>query len=134
MTDGFSSRRRRGLTVGLVAATGAHDVAIVTRAKRDVDGYRPSRGDIDTGGELVPDRIYNQRSLDRTLVIDDLVARRVTEFRRETNERFQKTILFCVDQEHAARMRQALVNENADLPTASHRCVMRITGDDDDKE
>jgi type I restriction enzyme, R subunit len=52
-------------------------------------------------------------------VIDDLVARRVTEFRRETNERFQKTILFCVDQEHAARMRQALVNEHADLPTAS---------------
>ena len=82
---------------------------------------------------MVPDRIYNQRDFDRTLVIDDrtkLVARRVTEFLKETNERFQKTILFCVDQEHAARMRQALVNENADLFAANRRYVMRITGED----
>jgi len=99
----------------------------------DVEGYRPSRGDTDTGGALVPDRIYNQTDFDRTLVIDDrtkLVARRVTEFLKETNERFQKTILFCVDQEHAARMRQALVNENGDLFAANRRYVMRITGED----
>jgi type I restriction enzyme R subunit len=99
----------------------------------DVDGYRPSRGDTDTSGTLIPDRIYNQRDFDRTLVIDDrtkLVARRVTEFLKETNERFQKTILFCIDQEHAARMRQALVNENADLFATNRRYVMRITGED----
>ena len=99
----------------------------------DVDGYRPSRGTVDTAGAPIPDRIYNQKDFDRTLVIDDrtkLVAKRVTEFLKETNERFQKTILFCVDQEHAARMRQALVNENADLFAANRRYVMRITGED----
>jgi type I restriction enzyme R subunit len=99
----------------------------------DVEGYRPARGDTDVSGTLVPDRIYNQRDFDRMLVIDDrtkLVAKRVTEFLKETNERFQKTILFCVDQEHAARMRQALVNENADLFAGNRRYVMRITGED----
>src|SRR5205823_3790715 len=37
---------------------------------------------------------------------------------------------FCVDEEHAARMRQALVNENADLVAENQRYVMRITGSD----
>ena len=58
------------------------------------------------------------------------VARKVTEFLRESGDRFQKTIVFCVDTEHAARMRQALINENADLVQQSERYVMRITGDD----
>jgi len=99
----------------------------------DVDGYRPRQGATDVDGELIPDHIYNQKDFDRTLVIDDrtkLVAKRVTEFLKETDQRFQKTILFCVDQEHAARMRKALVNENADLFTANRRYVMRITGAD----
>jgi len=99
----------------------------------DVDGYRPPRGKTDRDGAEIPDRIYNQKDFDRTLVIDDrtkLVARRVTEFLKESGDRFQKTILFCVDQEHAARMRQALINENPDLFTKNRRYVMRITGND----
>jgi type I restriction enzyme R subunit len=99
----------------------------------DVDGYRPPRGKTDRMGEEVPDRIYNQKDFDRNLVIDDrtkLVAKRVTEFLKESQDRFQKTILFCVDQEHAARMRQALINENADLFAENRRYVMRITGND----
>ncbi|MFN7332399.1 MAG: type I restriction-modification enzyme R subunit C-terminal domain-containing protein, partial [bacterium] len=70
---------------------------------------------------------------DRNLVIDDrtkLVAGKVTEFLKESGDRFQKTIIFCVDQEHAGRMRQALINENADLVEQNHRYVMRITGND----
>jgi type I restriction enzyme R subunit len=100
---------------------------------RDVQGYRPERGQLDRDGEEVEDRIYNTRDFDRTLVLDDrtkLVARKVTEFLKESGDRFQKTIVFCVDQEHAARMRQALINENADLVAENHRYVMRITGND----
>jgi len=59
-----------------------------------------------------------------------VVARKITEFLKESGDRFQKAIVFCVDQEHAARMRQALVNENADLVAENHRYVMRITGGD----
>ena len=54
----------------------------------------------------------------------------MTEFLKESGDRFQKAIIFCVDQEHATRMRQALINENADLVDHNHRYVMRITGDD----
>ena len=100
---------------------------------RDVEGYRPEKGQLDRDGEEVEDRIYNTKDFDRTLVLDDrtrLVARKVTEFLQESGDRFQKTILFCVDKEHAARMRQALINENADLVGENHRYVMRITGGD----
>src|ERR1700730_5644822 len=102
---------------------------------RDVEGYRPEKGQRDREGELVDDRIYNTKDFDRTLVLDErtkLVAKKVTEFLKESGDRFQKTILFCVDQEHAARMRQALINENADLVAENHRYVMRITGNDKD--
>lgn len=102
---------------------------------RDVEGYRPERGQLARDGEEVEDRIYNARDFDRTLVIDGrtkLVAQKVTTFLKESGDRFQKTIVFCVDQEHAARMRQALVNENADLVDQSHRYVTRITGADPD--
>jgi type I restriction enzyme R subunit len=100
---------------------------------RDVEGYRPERGQLDRDGEEVEDRIYNTKDFDRTVVLDDrtkLVARKVTEFLKESGDRFQKTIVFCVDQEHAARMRQALINENPDLVADNHRYVMRITGSD----
>jgi type I restriction enzyme, R subunit len=102
---------------------------------RDVEGYRPEMRTLDREGAEIEDRIYNSRDFDRTLVLDDrtkLVAKKVTEFLKESGDRFQKTIVFCVDQEHAARMRQALVNENADLVAQNHRYVMRITGNDKD--
>src|SRR3954470_4014306 len=92
----------------------------------DVHGYRPERGQLDREGAEVEDRIYNVKDFDRTLVIDDLtklVAKEVTEFLKESSDRFQKTIVFCIDQEHAARMRQALINENADLVAENPRYV-----------
>lgn len=100
---------------------------------RDVEGYRPEKGQLDRVGEPVEDRIYNTKDFDRTLVIDDrtkLVAAKVSQFLKENGDRYQKTIIFCVDQEHAARMRQALINENADLVAKDGRYVMRITGSD----
>ena len=100
---------------------------------RDVEGYRPEKGQLDRDGEEVEDRIYNIKDFDRSLVLDErtkLVARKITAFLKESGDRFQKAIVFCVDQEHAARVRQALINENADLAEKNHRYVMRITGAD----
>lgn len=102
---------------------------------RDVEGYRPTQGQLDREGNEIEDRIYNTKDFDRTLVIDDrtkLVAQRVTQFLKESGDRMQKTIIFCVDQEHAGRMRQALINENQDLVAKDSRYVMRITGNDKD--
>ncbi len=101
----------------------------------DVEGYRPERGKRDQDGQEVADRLYNQKDYDRSLVIDErtrLVAGKVSAFLKESGDRFQKTIVFCVDTEHAARMRQALINENPDLAGENPRYVMRITGNDDE--
>lgn len=100
---------------------------------RDIDGYRPEQGKLDREGNEVEDRIYNQRDFDNTLVIDNrtkLVAKKITQFLTESGDPYQKTIVFCVDTEHAARMRQALINENGERVKENSRYVMRITGDD----
>jgi len=100
---------------------------------KDVEGYRPEKGKLDRYGNLVPDKIYSGKDFDWKLVIDErtkLVAKKVTELLTKTN-RLDKTIVFCVDIEHAERMRRALVNENKDLVTKNPKYIMRITGDDD---
>ena len=94
-------------------------------------GWRPPKGKLDVYGQEIEDRLYNARDFDRTLILDQrtqLVARKVSEFLKGT-DRYQKTIVFCEDIDHAERMRQALVNENADLVAEDSRYVMRITGD-----
>ena len=98
----------------------------------DADGYRPEKGKKDIYGQEIEDRLYNRKDFDREIIIDDrtqLVAKKVTEYLKKTN-RFDKTIVFCVDIDHAERMRQALVNENQDLVAENSKYVMRITGDD----
>lgn len=106
----------------------------VVRITLDKDqGWRPELGTLDTEGNEVPDEIYTKQDYDRRIVIDDrtkIVAQKITAFLKETN-RFDKTIVFCVDINHAERMRQALVNENSDLVNNHSKYIMRITGDND---
>jgi len=105
----------------------------VIRISIDVDeGWRPELGKTDKEGHLVEDRIYNKKDYDRNLVIDErteTVAKKVTEFLNKTN-RFDKTIIFCVDIDHAERMRSALVNFNKDLFDENYKYIMQITGDE----
>ncbi len=125
----FSYSLRQGISDGFLAPY----KVIKVHVDKDIEGYRPQKGDVDRDGEEIEDRIWNTKDFDRTLVLDDrtkLVAARITEFLKDSGDRFQKTIVFCVDQEHAARMRQALINANKDLVDANHRYVMRITGSD----
>lgn len=101
---------------------------------RDVDGYRPEEGERDKYGKEIPDKVYTAKHFDRELVIDErtnVVASKITEFLKGT-DRMQKAIIFCVDIDHAERMRQALVNENADLVHEHLNYVVRITGDSED--
>jgi type I restriction enzyme R subunit len=98
---------------------------------KDLLGWRPSKGMKDKYGQEIEDRIYNQKDFDKTLILEkrtQLVAQKVTEFLKMTN-RFDKTIIFCENIDHAERMRQALNNENSDLAAENSKYVMRITGD-----
>ena len=125
----FTYSLKQGISDGFLAPYKVIKVHI----DRDVEGYRPELGQLDRDGNEVEDRIYNAKDFDRNIVLDDrtvLTAKKITEFLKESGDRFQKTIVFCVDEEHAARMRQALINENADLVAENQRYVMRITGSD----
>ena len=99
---------------------------------RDLQGWRPSKGQRDKLGQEIEDRIYNQKDFDRQLVLEprtELVARKITEF-LEGSDPYQKTIVFCEDIDHAERMRQALVNLNPKRVAENRKYVMRITGDE----
>ncbi len=101
---------------------------------KDLTGWRPESGKRDKYGQEIEDRIYNQRDFDRSLVLNkrtELVAKKVTEFMHGTNP-YAKAIIFCENIDHAERMRQALVNENAELCRDNPKYVMRITGDNDE--
>ncbi|HBK84874.1 MAG TPA: restriction endonuclease subunit R [Firmicutes bacterium] len=98
---------------------------------KDLEGWRPYKGQLDIYGNEIEDREYNVKDYDRNLVIDDrtqAVANRISKWLK-ANGRFSKTIIFCVDIDHAERMRLAMVNENSDLVAENPKYIMRITGD-----
>lgn len=101
---------------------------------KDITGWRPESGKKDSLGYEIEDRIYNQRDFDRNLILTKrtkLVAKKVSEYLKSTN-RYDKTIVFCEDIDHAERMRYALTNENGDIAADNRKYIMRITGDNDE--
>ena len=99
----------------------------------DANGYLPEKGKLDVNGNPVEDRLYNTLDFDKNIIIDertDIVASKITEYLKKTN-RFSKTIIFCVNTDHAARLRQSLINYNSDLVAENENYVVRITGNDD---
>ncbi|MBI5222361.1 MAG: DEAD/DEAH box helicase family protein [Candidatus Magasanikbacteria bacterium] len=100
---------------------------------RDAEGYRPVVGQLDKYGHPLPDQVFGQSDFDRKVVLEErtkIVAQKITEYLTAT-DRMQKTIVFCVDTEHADRMRQELVNANADIVREHANYVVRITGNDE---
>ena len=100
---------------------------------KDLEGYRPEKGKLDVDGYEVEDREYTVHDYDRKIVIDErtkVVAKRITEYLKAT-DRYARTIVFCVDTEHALRMRDAIANENTDMMKVNPSYVVRITSNDD---
>lgn len=96
------------------------------------DGWRPHKGQTDIYGNVIEDRIYNNRDYDYNIILQDRideVAREITEYLKST-DRMQKTIVFCASEDHAERMRIALINQNADMVRENPDYCVRITGSD----
>jgi len=107
----------------------------VVKVSLDVDqGWRPPKGFKDKNGDPVEDRVYNIKDFDKNIIVDErrkLVAKKITEFLKEYDP-YAKSIVFCVDIEHAEGMRTALINANKDLVQENSKYVMQITGDNDE--
>ena len=119
---------RQGIDDGFLAPYRVHRV--ITSA--DAAGWRPSAGELDRYGREIPDGEYHTPDFERVVALrarTELIAHHITDFLR-ANGRFSKTIVFCVDQEHALEMRQALVNLNSDLVRQHPHYVCRITADE----
>lgn len=100
---------------------------------KDLEGYRPEKGKLDEDGYEVEDKEYSLHDYDRKIVIDErtkVVAKRITEYLKAT-DRYARTIVFCVDTEHALRMRNALAQENSDMMQQNPNYVVRITSNDE---
>ena len=121
---------RQGIADGFLAPYRVH--RIVTTF--DAAGWRPSKGELDRYGNLIPDEEYHTKDFERVVSLrarTEAVAKHMTEYMKRT-DRFAKTLVFCVDQEHASEMRAALSNLNADLVKKFPNYVARVTSNEGD--
>jgi type I restriction enzyme R subunit len=119
---------RQGIEDGFLAPYRVHRVITTV----DAAGWRPSRDELDRFGRPVPDDEYQTRDFERVIALrarTKAIAKHLADFLKGT-DRFAKTIVFCVDQEHAAEMRQELVNLNSDLVRQYPDYVCRVTADE----
>lgn len=119
---------RQGIEDGFLAPYRVHRVITTV----DAAGWRPSKDELDRFGREVPDDEYQTKDFERVVALrarTRAMARHLTDFLKGT-DRFAKTLIFCVDQEHAAEMRQELVNQNSDLVKQYPDYVCRVTADE----
>jgi type I restriction enzyme, R subunit len=121
---------RQGIDDGFLAPYRAHRVV----TEWDAAGWRPSKDELDRYGRPIPDDEYLTKDFERVVALrarTETIARHLTDFLKKS-DRFAKTIVFCVDQEHASEMRLALNNLNSDLVTQYPDYVCRVTADEGD--
>lgn len=121
---------RQGIDDGFLAPYQVHRVLTTW----DAAGYRPTKDEVDRYGREIPDKLYGTPEFERIIALKartEAIARHLSEFMKKT-DRFAKTIVFCVDQEHADEMRRALNNCNADLAQQYPDYVCRVTAEEGD--
>lgn len=121
---------RQGIEDGFLAPYRVHRVI----TEWDAAGWRPSKDELDRYGRTIPDDEYQTKDFERVVALrarTQAIARHLTDFLKKTDP-FAKTIVFCVDQEHASEMRAALSNLNRDLVAQHPNYVCRVTADEGD--
>lgn len=121
---------RQGIEDGFLAPYRVHRVI----SEWDAAGWRPSKDELDRYGRAIPDDEYGTKDFERVVALrarTQAIAAHLTAFLKKS-DRYAKTIVFCVDQEHASEMRQALSNLNSDLVAKSPDYVCRVTADEGD--
>lgn len=105
---------------------------VITTA--DASGWRPTKGELDRYGREIPDEEYQTKDFEHIIALKsrtEAIASHITSNLKK-NDRFAKTIIFCVDQEHAEVMRQTINNLNSDITSNYPNYVCRVTSDEGD--
>ncbi len=119
---------KQGIEDGFLAPYRVHRVMTTW----DAAGWRPSKDDLDRYGREIPDEEYQTKDFERVVALrkrTEAIAQHLTDFIKKT-DRFAKTIVFCVDQDHADEMRRALNNLNLDLVQQYPDYVCRVTSEE----
>ena len=119
---------KQGIDDGFLAPYRVHRIV----SSVDATGWRPSKGELDRYGREIPDEEYGTKDFERLVALKartEAIARNLTDFLKNT-DRLAKTIVFCVDQEHAEVMRKALNNLNADIERDYTDYVARVVSDE----
>ena len=119
---------KQGIEDGFLAPYRVHRIVSTV----DAAGWRPTKGEVDRYGREIPDGEYGTKDFERLVSLKartEAIARNLTDFLKKT-DRFGKTIVFCVDQEHAEEMRKALNNCNADIAKEHPDYVVRVVSDE----
>ncbi|QIK65625.1 DEAD/DEAH box helicase family protein [Nocardioides sp. HDW12B] len=98
----------------------------------DALGWTPTKGQLDLHGREVPAGLYSTKDFERVVSLlsrTEAAAKHLTDYLRRT-DRMAKTIVFCVDQEHADQMRRAIHNANRDLTKEHPNYTVRIVSDE----
>jgi len=119
---------KQGIDDGFLAPYRVHRVVSTV----DAAGWRPSKGELDRFGREIPDGQYSTKDFERLVSLKartEAIARNLSDFLKKT-DRFGKTIVFCVDQEHAEEMRKAINNCNIDIVKENPDYVVRVVSDE----
>jgi type I restriction enzyme R subunit len=120
---------RQGIEDGFLAPYRVHRILTTV----DAAGWRPEAGQVDERGNEIPDQLYTTPNFEKDVVLrqrTDAIAKHITTFLKD--DPYAKTIVFCVDQEHAENMRAALSKCNPDLMKNDPNYVCRIVSDEGD--
>ncbi len=121
---------RQGIEDGFLAPYRVHRIISTV----DAAGWRPSKGEMDRYGRPIPDEEYTTQDFERIVALKtrtEAIAKSISDFLKQTDP-LAKTIVFCVDQEHAEEMRKAINNHCADLVRSDPDYVVRVVSDEGD--
>ena len=108
-TPAYTYSLKQGIEDGFLAPYMIHRVNL----EIDVQGYEPKYGERDLDGKILEDRIYNYRDFDRILIVNErrkAVAKHLVDFLEKNSQKYNKTILFCQNSEHALAMTKLIRN------------------------
>jgi type I restriction enzyme, R subunit len=118
---------KQGIEDGFLAPYRVYRVT----TRSDKEGWRPTTGELDRYGRTIPDEIYLTPDFERKLVRDartKAIAQHITDFLKST-DRYAKTIVFCVEEEHVKAMIKELRNLNSDITKENPNYITRITSE-----